>query len=246
MKKAAVFLVALVVIWLGLDYHFKHIEELGENLVADAYHGDLLAVKNDLENGAPLDYVFYFSDEARDYGGTYFNALQAAASGGNEDVINFLLEQGLPIDYPTLQGWTPLFIAVRDGQAEAAKLLIYRGANLNAQTDRGATALMMAVTQKFPSEKVRRDLLLYLLKRGADPNQKDAFGHSAFYYAAALQNADSAELLCEYGAAPTDEEKKEIRELLKAEKGTDVTKIRRLLNKKPKKAPLAQEADTKE
>ena len=135
---------------------------------------------------------------------------------------------------------------MRDGQAEAAKLLIYRGANLNAQTDRGATALMMAVTQKFPSEKVRRDLLLYLLKRGADPNQKDAFGHSAFYYAAALQNADSAELLYEYGAAPTDEEKKEIRELLKAEKGTDVTKIRRLLNKKPKKAPLAQEADTKE
>ncbi len=246
MKKAAVFLVALVVIWLGLDYHFKHIEELGENLVADAYHGDLLAVKNDLENGAPLDYVFFFYDEERDYNDVYFNALQAAASGGNEDVINFLLEQGMNINAPTPQGWTPLFIAVRDGQAEAAKLLIYRGANLNAQTDRGATALMMAVTQKFPSEKVRRDLLLYLLKRGADPNQKDAFGHSAFYYAAALQNADSAELLYEYGAAPTDEEKKEIRELLKAEKGTDVTKIRRLLNKKPKKAPLAQEADTKE
>lgn len=246
MKKTVIFILCILVIYLAVSYRRAQIRQAGENFVTYAYYGDLLGLKDALEHGAPPDYELYFYDEDRGYGGVVFNALQAAASGGNEDVINFLLEQGLPIDYPTLQGWTPLFIAVRDGQAEAAKLLIYRGANLNAQTDRGATALMMAVTQKFQSEKVRRDLLLYLLKRGADPNQKDAFGHSAFYYAAALHNADTAELLYEYGAAPTDEEKKEIRELLKAEKGTAAAKIRRLLNKKPKKAPLAQEADTKE
>ena len=242
MKKLAIAVIACVVVWLGLDYHARKIDFLGESLINYDYYGQLTFLKDALEHGAPLDYELYFYDDDRGYGGVVFNALQAAASGGNEDVINFLLKQGLPIDSPTIQGWTPLFIAVRDGQAEAAKLLIYRGANLNAQTDRGATALMMAVTQKFPSEKVRRDLVLYLLKRGADPNQKDAFGHSAFYYAAALQKADTAELLYEYGAAPTDGEKKEIRKLLKEEKGTAAAKIRRLLKQKPKKAPLAQEA----
>lgn len=242
MKKLAIAVIACVVVWLGLDYHARKIDFLGESLINYAYYGQLTFLKDALEHGAPLDYELYFYDDDRGYGGVVFNALQAAASGGNEDVINFLLKQGLPIESPTIQGWTPLFIAVRDGQAEAAKLLIYRGANLNAQTDRGATALMMAVTQKFPSEKVRRDLVLYLLKRGADPNQKDAFGHSAFYYAAALQKADTAELLYEYGAAPTDGEKKEIRKLLKEEKGTSAAKIRRLLKQKPKKAPLAQEA----
>lgn len=241
MKKAAVFLVALVVIWLGLDYHFKHIEELGENLVADAYHGDLLAVKNDLENGAPLDYVFYFSDEARDYGGTYFNALQAAASGGNEKIISYLLKQGMDIDAPTPQGWTPLIIAVRDGQTTAAKALIYYKADLNAQTDLGATALMMAATQKFPTEKDRQDLLTYLLKRGANPNLTDAFGHSAFYYAAALQKADAAQILHEYGAAPTEQEKQEIQKLLKGKKNPGAKKILQILKRKPKPAPKPEQ-----
>ena len=246
MKKAIIFILCIVVIGLFVSYRQAQFVQTADAYITYAYYGDLLGLKDALEHGAPPDYELYFYDEDRGYSGVVFNALQAAASGGNEDVINFLLKQGLPIDSPTIQGWTPLFIAVRDGQAEAAKLLIYRGANLNAQTDRGATALMMAVTQKFPSEKVRRDLLLYLLKRGADPNQKDAFGHSAFYYAAALQNADSAELLYEYGAAPTDEEKKEIRELLKGKKGASVQKIRQLLTQKPKKNQMVEEEEEQE
>lgn len=233
MKKAAVFLVALLVIWLGLDYHFKHIEELGENLVADAYHGDLLAVKNDLENGAPLDYVLYFYDDARDYGGVEFNALQAAASSGNEDVINFLIDQGLDIDSPTPQGWTPLFIATRDGQAEAAKLLVYRKANLNAQTDRGATALIMAITQKFPSEKVREDLLVYMLKRGADANQTDLAGRAPLYYAAAVKNPQAVKLLYEYGAKPDANTLQQIRTLLKKDNDKNSRRILALIKNPP-------------
>lgn len=105
--KIAIVFVALAAVWLGLSYHIRLQNEKGESLVADAYYGDLLAVKNGLEQGAPLRYVLYFQDEERDYGGAEFNALHAAASGGNEDVINFLLDQGLDINSPTPQGWTP-------------------------------------------------------------------------------------------------------------------------------------------
>ena len=139
--------------------------------------------------------TLYFSDEERGYGGIEFNALHAAASGGNEDIILFLLEKGLDINATTPQGWTPLFIATRDGQAEAAKLLVFKEAQLNIQTDLGATPLLMAITQKFPSEKVRQDLLLYLLKRGADANLADKKGLPPLFYAAALQNAQAVRLL---------------------------------------------------
>lgn len=241
MKKTVIFILCILVIYLAVSYRRAQIRQAGENFVTYAYYGDLLSLKDALENGAPLDYVFFFYDEERDYNDVYFNALQAAASGGNEDVINFLLEQGMNINAPTPQGWTPLFIAVRDGQAEAAKLLIFRQADLNAQTDRGATALMMAVTQKFPSEKVRRDLLAYMLKRGADPNQTNAFGYSAFYYAAALQNEAAAQLLYEYGANPGKKEKQEIQKLLKGKKNPGAKKILQILKRKPKPAPKPEQ-----
>ena len=234
MKKTALFLTVLVVIYLAADYYILRNRELGAKLIQDSYRGNLLAVKEDLELGAPPDYEFYLKDSQRGYGGIALTALQAAASSGNEDLINFLLNEGLEIDHPTPQGWTPLFIAVRDGRAEAAKLLIYRQADLNFQTDRGATALMMAITQLFPSEKEREGLLVYMLKRGANPNLADYNGNTPLYYAAAVQNANAAELLHEYGAAPDDKTKEKIRQLLKGKTNASAKKILQILKRKPK------------
>lgn len=210
MKKIFVFLTALLVCWLAAGYYTACQQTINESLVTNAYYGDLISVKNDLEDGADLSFELYFNDEERQYTEVLFNALHAAASSGNEDLINFLLEEGLNIDYPTPDGWTPLFIAARDGQSEAAKLLIFRGADLNVQTDRGATALLMAITQEYPSEKARQDLLLYMLKRGANPNLADGNGFSPLYYAAALKNVSAIELLLEHGAEPDEKTRQEV------------------------------------
>ena len=170
----------------------------GEELVTDAYYGDLIAVKNDVEKGAPLRYRLTFDDEERQYKGQTFNVLHAAASGGNEDIILFLLGKGLLINSRTPEGWTPLYVAARDGQAEAAKLLIFKGARLNAQSNLGATALMMAVTQPFETEKARLNLLEYMLRRGADVNLTDKYGHTALYYAQQQGNENVVKLLEPY------------------------------------------------
>ena len=198
MKKYIVLLLLILIGWLVLTYHAHVMQERGANLVMHAYYGDLIDVKNAVEQGAPLQYQFTFEDPSRQYTFQTFNALQAAASSGNEDVILFLLEQGMDIDGPTPDGWTPLFIAARDGQAEAAKLLVFQGANLNAQTNLGSTALTMVVTQDYPTEKARLDLLTYMLKRGADPTIKDVYNHTPLYYAEAQQKQDVAKLLREY------------------------------------------------
>lgn len=236
MKKILVFLTALAVCWLAAGYYTAHQHILNESLVVDAYYGDLVSVKNDLEDGANLSFELYFDDENRQYTDVLFNALHAAASSGNEDVINFLLEEGLAIDYPTPEGWTPLFIAARDGQSEAAKLLIFRGADLNFQTDRGATALLMALTQKYPSESERQSLLEYMLKRGANPNLADANGFSPLYYAAALKNKDAVVLLLEYGAVPDEENLSKISRLLAPQSDNISRQILTLLKKAHKKA----------
>lgn len=194
-------------------------DEMGRQLVADAYNGDLLAVKEDIEAGAPLTYEFYFNDDERGYAGETFNALHAAASSGNEDLITFLIDEGLDMDCPTSKGWTPLFIAARDGQAEAAKLLVFYKADLNAQTDLGATALLMALTQPFETEKARKDLLTYMLKRGAKTDLLTIEKHSSLYYTLLEEKPELAEMLCSFGARLTDEEKDKLTDEEKNEFG---------------------------
>lgn len=202
MKKYIILMACILTLWLALAYHIRLVDNRGAELVTHAYYGELVEVKNSVETGAPLSYQFTFEDPQRHYSLQTFNALQAAASGGNEDVILFLLDQGMDIDAPTPENWTPLFIAARDGQAEAAKLLVFRGADLNIQTNLGATALTMVITQDYPTEKARLDLLTYMLKRGADPNIKDIYQHTPLYYAQQKENKEAVDLLKEYGAQP--------------------------------------------
>ncbi len=223
---------------LGIGYHQALIQERNEHLIASAYYGDLQAVKEDIENGAALDFTFYFSDEEREYTNMEFNALHAAASGGNEDIINYLLEQGLDINAQTPNGWTPLFIAARDGQAETAKLLISSGADLNIQTDLGATPLFMAITQPYPTEKERTALVTYMLKRGANPNLTTQNGRSALFYAAATRRVNLVKLLLENGAEVTQTTYQEITDLFKNAPTATDKKMAALLKRAAQHKPI--------
>ena len=235
MKKFVILLITILVVWLAAGYHHARKEQLGEALITAAYYGDLLSVKEALEEGAPSAYTLFFYDEDRQYSEMNFNALQAAASGGNEDVINFLLDQDFDINIPTPDGWTPLYIAARDGQAEAAKLLVFREADLNIQTHLGATALIMALTQPFETEQARTDLLTYMLKRGANPNLADNAGFPPLYYAAATLDPARVQILLENGAKATPEQLDKILKMLQLKSGKNAKKIAALLKKKAAK-----------
>lgn len=230
-KKIILIVLVFIVGGLGISYHTALVQERGENLIADAYYGDLLRVKEDVEKGAPLDFTLYFSDEEREYTDMEFNALHAAASGGSEDVINYLLDLGFDINSQTPNKWTPLFIAARDGNSEAAKLLIFRGADLNTQTDLGATPLLMAVTQNYPSEKERTELITYMLKRGANPNLATQSGYNALFYAAATHRLPVVQLLLENGAEISNERYREVTALLQKTNTATDKKITALLKK---------------
>lgn len=79
MKKWVILIIVIAVLGLGLSYRQNAVERAAANLIADAYRGDLTAVKNDVEDGAPLDYTLLFDDDERQYKGADFTALHAAA-----------------------------------------------------------------------------------------------------------------------------------------------------------------------
>lgn len=200
MKKIIILLAAAAALYCMVSFQIQEQKEKARALITDAYQGDFIAVKNDVETGVPLDLELYIQDPIRQYSGVWFNALHAAASGGNEDIILFLLEEKFDINARTPdEGWTPLLVATRDGRAEAAKLLIYKGSDVNAQSNLGATALTFAVTQPFPSEEERLSLVTYLLNHEADPTLQDSFGHTPLYYAQQTGKKEIAEVLQNYG-----------------------------------------------
>ena len=231
MKKISIILLFLAATWLGLDYYALRVQARNQNLIADAYDGNLERLKEDLEDGADLNYMLYFSDTQRDYTDVTFNALHAAASSGNEDVINYLLEQKMDINAQTPDGWTPLFIAARDGRSEAAKLLIFRGADTNVQTDLGATALLMAATQPYPTEEKRAELVTYLLENEADPDLATINNLPVIYYAAVTGRLPVVELLLEYQALVTRETYQKITAYLQQHPSKTSRKITALLKK---------------
>jgi hypothetical protein len=99
--------------------------------------------------------------------------LHHAAGAGHGKLVKFWLDRGIPVDenvlgYSARDGLaSPL---VRSGNADAAKVLIAAGANVNAWCRYGGTPLHRAAQLNDP------DFVNVLLKAGADPNVVNADG----------------------------------------------------------------------
>src|SRR5262245_28294311 len=89
--------------------------------------------------------------------------LHDAAKAGDIAQIEKLLLEGAAINESSLA--TPLFFAIRGQHAQAAQLLIERGADVNAQSTWG-TPLHAAATKGMTATAS------LLLERGADPNAR--------------------------------------------------------------------------
>lgn len=92
------------------------------------------------------------------------SALMMAALKGDMDGATMLLERGAQVNK---SGWTPLHYAAAGPEPRLVRLLIDRGAELNAPSPNGTTPLMMAA--QYGSE----DSVKLLLERGADPKLRN-------------------------------------------------------------------------
>jgi ankyrin repeat protein len=84
-----------------------------------------------------------------------------------EEVSAYFRAEIRRIDEKDEQGRTPLMLAIQEGRADVADLLIALDANVNAADAHGETPLMLAAARGLESVVVR------LIEAGADPNAAD-------------------------------------------------------------------------
>lgn len=154
-------------------------------------------------------------------------ALMWAISFGYPDAARMLIESGADItarttrlneDFQSMEieaytqnvpgtaqgGYTALMFAARQGDTATARLLLDRGAEVNAESNADGAVLVIA------SAAGHEDLALMLLGAGADPAGTDAGGMTALHYAMrdGLKivhgyNVSDGQLVCNFGGDPT-------------------------------------------
>ncbi len=116
-------------------------------------------------------------------------------TSGELRIVNLFLRAGLSPDTRDMQGVPVLSLAVRSKHGAVVKLLLSRGASIDAVSDdRGNTALMDAAAEGMKSIVIR------LIKAGANIDQKSKNGQTALILAVGQKNFRIAELLIEAGA----------------------------------------------
>ena len=143
-----------------------------------------------------------------------FRALPLAIADDNYEAAKALIEAGAKVNEPSgAEGLTPLMVAAaQTAPAEGAmflpsstrpidiaKGLIERGANVNAQSTKGVTALMIAATHNNPP------MIGLLMESGADASLKDDQGQTATDVAERNGNIESAQAIMVLGAAKAAE-----------------------------------------
>ena len=94
-------------------------------------------------------------------------AMNLACVNGNPRMMERLIQAGVDVNAPGVEGETALMTVARGGKVEAAKVLLAHGANVHATEEwRGQTALIWAVAQSHPQ------MVQELIAHGADVNQR--------------------------------------------------------------------------
>jgi len=126
--------------------------------------------------------------------GSGSTALMHAAYAGTLSIMSLLLNAGADLNKSNDREATPLHWAAAD--PEKLKLLLAKGAKINAKTVEGRTTLYMAATLPAGAESVR-----VLLEGGADPNARTITGTTPLFPAVGV-SLESTKLLLAKGADP--------------------------------------------
>ncbi len=119
-------------------------------------------------------------------------AIHEAAMKGDAAAITAALDAGDDVNAIDMLGVSPLYWVAQGGHLEAAKLLVVRGADVNARTSLG-----QPLTAAVANEKI--ELIALLLANGADPNAEVA-GETVLHVAAANGCLSCVKALVEAGA----------------------------------------------
>ncbi|HFE39552.1 MAG TPA: ankyrin repeat domain-containing protein [Gammaproteobacteria bacterium] len=105
--------------------------------------------------------------------------LMDAASNANSEQVKAMLATGdVDINKANRYGWTALMHAAKVGDLESVKLLVEKGATVDARDSNGWTPMMRA------AQKGHVEVVEYLIDKGADVNATTENGWTALMWAA--------------------------------------------------------------
>lgn len=133
-----------------------------------------------IEVGTQLDLRNHFGE----------TAIMLASYQGLTEMVKLLYIRGAEINHG---GWNPLIYAASGGHLDTMRVLLGGGADINATSDNGSTALMMAVRGNHLKA------VSFLLSHGADPKITNEQGDNALSWAEKREHAEIANFLRNYG-----------------------------------------------
>ena len=116
-----------------------------------------------------------------------------AAKSGDTDILSREVDSGVDINTQDADGCTALYYACHQGQTQAVRLLVEKGAISSIQNNSGFHALEIAVAKCYSK------IAEILLEHGADVDL-DRQGFSALHAAAAVGCIDAINILLKYKA----------------------------------------------
>lgn len=151
-----------------------------EALFMPIVHGQLKIVKAFIAAGADVNYLWSCG-----------SGLHYAIQHNRIEILELLLANGADIDIPAPEEdgkkSTPLMETAYRGSSEITRMLIEKGADINAKDAEGKTALIIAA--EFANAEVAGELIL----AGANINAKDNKDHTALMYASLSEPDDITE-----------------------------------------------------
>lgn len=111
------------------------------------------------------------------------------------EMAQLLIDSGAGVNTRSTAGWYPLHSAAHRGNIQVTNYLLARGANPNAVSGNGFTALYMAAESDYGAAVAEA-----LLNYGADPNVRNASGQTALHQAASQGATKVIEILLAHKA----------------------------------------------
>jgi hypothetical protein len=195
-KVGADLITALQYYILAAELDHQDAEAAVERLEETLSKSDRAEARERAANWSPVTDEDLAMEQAPQKAGDARSRLLAAADSGNIEMVQKLLDRGLPVDVRDDQQWTPLMLAALQGHDKLIAFLLEQGADLEVRDINGTTPLMAAASSGWLT------VVKQLMTAGADMDVQDNAGETALYMAEQFSHTAVASYLAKITASP--------------------------------------------